>query len=231
MSGAERTTIRHWLVLAVAVLVLNAALTFHNLWPTLWVTVPLELSIELSALLLALVIYAALGKTLGRTALFALTALLLLLVLGRYMDVTAPALYGRPVNLYWDAPHLPNVAAMLVEVAPWWLVLALVLGIVALLAAIAGVLYWCLRRVTAALQVAPQRRALGVLASVVVALYAFADVLEWRARWYYSVPVATAYLQQAEFLLEAYATDSASECRQSRCPRPISLAWRVTTCC
>ena len=53
-------------------------------------------------------------------------------MLGRYAEVTAPALYGRPVNLYWDAQHLPKVAAMLAEVGPWWLVGMLVLGIVAL---------------------------------------------------------------------------------------------------
>jgi len=205
MNGAEGTTIRRWLVPALAVLALNAALTFHNLWPTLWVTLPLEMSIELAALLLALVIYAAFGKTPGRLALAALTALLLLAVLGRYLDVTAPALYGRPVNLYWDAPHLPNVAAMLVEVAPWWLVLALVLGIVASLAMIGGLLYWCLTRVITALAAAPQRRALGALASAVVALYVVGTAFEWRVRWLYSVPVSAAYVQQARFVLEAYA--------------------------
>ena len=63
-----------------------------------------------------------------------LTLLMLALTLGRYAEVTAPALYGRPVNLYWDAQHLPKVAAMLAEVGQWWLVGLLVLGVVALLA-------------------------------------------------------------------------------------------------
>ena len=46
---------RQWVKLAVALLVLNAALTFHNVWPTLWVTVRGELSVEIGVLLLALV--------------------------------------------------------------------------------------------------------------------------------------------------------------------------------
>ena len=224
MSDAEATTIRRWLVLALAVLGLNAALTFHNLWPTLWVTVPLEMSIELAALLLALVVYAVFGRTPGRMALAVLTALSLLAVLGRYMDVTAPALYGRPVNLYWDAPHLPNVAAMLVEVAPWWLVLALVLGIAASLAVLVGLLYWCLTRITVALTFAPQRRALGALASAVVVLYVLGTAFEWRIRWLYSVPVSAAYWQQAKFLLEAYA-DAEGELPIE--PLPASALGRV----
>jgi hypothetical protein len=211
MSDAPQPKARHWLVAAFAALVLNMALTFHNLWPTLWILPRPELSIEFAALLLALVGYVAFVAPLGRTALRVLTALLLLLVLGRYLDVTAPALYGRPVNLYWDAQHLPKVAAMLAEVAPWWLVLALLLGLVALIAGLAAALNWCLARVAGALQVAAQRRVLGVLAGAIVAVYAFGTVFESPLRWFYSVPVSSAYLQQAEFLLEAYAADPQSD--------------------
>jgi hypothetical protein len=211
MSSAARAAILRWLMLALAVLVLNAALTFHNRWPTLWVVVPLELSIELAALLLGLVLCAAFGRIPGRRTLLVLTAVAVLWVLGRYLDVTAPALYGRPVNLYWDAPHLPNVAAMLIELAPWWLVLALVVGSAVLLATLAGVLHWCLSRVRAALAMRAQRRALGVAASAAVVLYALGTAFEWPLRWYYSIPVATAYAQQASFLLDVYAADSAGE--------------------
>ena len=31
-----------------------------------------------------------------------LAAAWMALVLGRYVDVMSPALYGRPINLYWD---------------------------------------------------------------------------------------------------------------------------------
>jgi hypothetical protein len=36
--------------------------------------------------------------------------------------------YGRPVNLYWDARHLPNVGAMLAEVAKPWMLVAFLAG-------------------------------------------------------------------------------------------------------
>ena len=211
MSDVPQPKARHWLIAAFAALALNMALTFHNLWPTLWILPRPEVSIEFAALLLALVGYVAFVGPLGRTALRVLTALLLLLGLGRYLDVTAPALYGRPVNLYWDAQHLPKVAAMLAEVAPWWLVLALLLGIVALIAAFGAALHWCLTRIAGALLVPVQRRAFGALAGAAVALYAFGTMFESPLRWFYSVPVSSAYLQQAEFLLEAYAGDAGGE--------------------
>ena len=122
MKDSQPLSARQWAALAAALLVLNAALTFGNVWPTLWILPRPELSIELGVLLLVLVAWASFVRPLGKIAVAALTLLLLVFVLGRYAEVTAPALYGRPVNLYWDSQHLPKVAAMLAEVGPWWLV-------------------------------------------------------------------------------------------------------------
>jgi hypothetical protein len=115
MSETRARGLRRWIELAVALLALIAALTFHNVWPTLWVAVRGELSVELGVLLLALIAWVAFVGPVGKKPLAALTLLVLVLFLGRYAEVTAPALYGRPVNLYWDSQHIPKVAAMLAE--------------------------------------------------------------------------------------------------------------------
>ena len=115
---------------------LNFALTFHNVWPTLWIVVRHELSIEIAVLLAGLVLLAAWRRPPAPRFAAALAGVLLVMTIGRYAEVTAPALYGRPINLYWDAQHIPNVVAMLAKVADPWL---LVSGAVALLAALAGV--------------------------------------------------------------------------------------------
>ena len=146
MSRAAPLDVRQWVKLTVALLVLNVALTFHNVWPTLWVTVRGDLSVEIGVLLLALAAWTSFVRPLGRGARIGLTLLVLALTLGRYAEVTAPALYGRPVNLYWDAQHLPKVVAMLAEVGPWWLVGLLVLGVAALLTGLAAAIAWSCRR-------------------------------------------------------------------------------------
>jgi hypothetical protein len=192
-----------WIALAVALLVLNAALTFGNVWPTLRVVPRAELSIELPLLLLALVAWTSFVRPLGTVARVALTLLMLALLLGRYAEVTAPALYGRPVNLYWDSQHLPKVAAMLAEVGPWWLVALIVVALIALLGALITALALCLGAVSRALNVVAGRRVVGALAGFVVALYAFASWLDWPVRHKYSLPVAETYLQQARFVVAA----------------------------
>ena len=196
----------HWVALALALLVLNAALTFGNVWPTLRVVPRAELSIEIALLLLALVAWTSFVRPLGTVARVALTLLMLALLFGRYAEVTAPALYGRPVNLYWDSQHLPKVAAMLAEVGPWWLVGLIAAALIALLGALITALALCLGVVSRALNVPAGRRVVGALAGFVVALYAFASWLDWPVRHKYSLPVSATYLQQARFVVAASRT-------------------------
>jgi hypothetical protein len=211
MRATKPLSLRHWVSFGAALLLLNAALTFHNLWPTLRVTLRAELSIELAVLLLLLVAWTSFVRPLGRGALGALTALVLVFLLGRYAEVTAPALYGRPVNLFWDGQHLPKVAAMLAEVGRWWVAPLLVVGILALLAALVGVIAWCLSTVARSLRVAAGRRALGAIAGAVVGLYVLSAALQWPTRYRYSMPVLATYLQQARFVLAASSADSSRD--------------------
>ncbi len=207
LTEPPRVRVRHWLALAVALVALNAAVTFHNVWPTLWVVPRAELSIELAVLLLALVAWTSFVRPLGRFAWWLVALLVLAFVLGRYAEVTAPALYGRPVNLYWDAQHLPKVAAMLAAVGSWWPVLLGAAGLVALLTALVAAIRWSLKRVAHLLDERTPRRVLGALLGVVVAHYAVSHALDWPSQYKYSLPVAATYLQQARFTLAAYTAD------------------------
>jgi hypothetical protein len=206
-----RPSVRQWLVLAFALVALNATLTFANVWPTLAVVPRAEISIELAVLLLVLVAWTAFVAPVGRVAWAIVTMLAVLYFVGRYAEVTSPALYGRPVNVYWDAQHIPNVAAMLVEVAPWWAVVLLVGVVVGFFAAVTAALRWCLLRVAAALAIAPMRRALGAGAAAAVVAYAAGNAFDWPVRHYFAVPVSATYLQQIEFLADAYTADERRE--------------------
>ena len=211
LTEPPRVRVRHWLLLAVALVALNVAVTFRNVWPTLWVVPRAELSADLAVLLLALVAWTSFVRPLGRGAWWLVALLVLVFVLGRYAQVTAPALYGRPVNLYWDAQHLPKVAAMLAAVGPWWLVLLGAIGFVALLTALVAAIKWSLNRVAHLLRERTPRRVLGALAGLLVAHYAASHALDWPSQYRYSLPVAQTYLQQARFTFAAYTADRSRE--------------------
>ena len=110
--------------LVAALVLLDASLTFENIWPTPAIHWSGDLSIELAACILALVVAHRLSGPPSRAVLAWLGAVWLLLASSRYAEVTTPALYGRDVNLYWDLRYVPAVAAMLARAAPLWLLLA-----------------------------------------------------------------------------------------------------------
>jgi hypothetical protein len=206
MSPADRFGVRRWLAVAAALLLLNAAVTFHNVWPTLLITLRGDVSVELGVLLLALVAWSTFF-TPGRLAWPLVTLLVIVFMLGRYAEVTAPALYGRPVNLYWDAEHLPKVGAMLLEVAPPWLLPLFASAALGVAGAVAAGVAWCVAQLLAATRVRRARCALGVVGAVIVGLYMLGRAFDWPTRYHYSLPVAATFLQQVEFVYAAYTAD------------------------
>jgi hypothetical protein len=196
-----------WLRLGLALFLLNLALTLQNVWPTPWVTTHHKFSLEIALLLLALTLYAELGRPPAQRLVGWLAFGITLLTIGRYAQVTAPALFGRPVNLYWDAQHLPGVVAMLAQVTPAWLVALISLGLVLLTGVVFLGLRWSLGWVCTGLSQTGARRAVGVLAAGVVMLYLAAPRLGLHTGRWFSQPVTPVYAQQAGFVWAALSGD------------------------
>lgn len=137
-----------WAILAGALALLNASLTFENVWPTLSVRLTAALSIEVALCLLAIVVAARWFKTPSPMVVRILAAIWVVLVIGRYEDVTARSLYGRDINLYWDLRNLPSVGGMLSSVAKPWMVAATIAGVSLLPLLICLPFWWALRCVT-----------------------------------------------------------------------------------
>jgi Sulfatase len=203
--GAEvgRVT-RRATALAAAVVGLNASLTFGNLWPTLAIRWHLALSIEFAICVLVMAIVSLRSGPPATKTLHWLSALWTLLVLGRYAEVTAPALYGREVNLYWDLRFIPEVAAMATQVAP----LRLILSSVAAGALILAVLYFLVviawRSVGSALGHPHQRRILIAASSAALVVFA-GQSLTGRVpgESVFAAPVTVTYARQMQFVVEA----------------------------
>lgn len=106
---------------AAALLTLNAMLSFGPWWPTPGIVLQARLAPEMVGLWLLLLWVVARTPVPTRRTLWLLTGLVVALVLGRYADVTAPSLFGRPINLYWDLPQLPRFLWVSAQNHPAWL--------------------------------------------------------------------------------------------------------------
>lgn len=190
---------RLWPALAASLLLLNASLTFENVWPTPKIRWASALAIELAVCVLLL---AVAYRWAGRLARRVLPAIWVVLVAGRYIAVTGPGLYGREFNLYWDSAHLGNVAAMLARAAPWWLI-ALVIGV----AVLAVVITYALARLAigqmaTVMEHRRSRLVLGALAASLILLFT-AQALEDRVppSVAFADPVSPAYTRQIRYAL------------------------------
>lgn len=191
--------------LAAALLFLNASLTFQSLWPTPAVRWTGELSIELAAITLVAILAAGLGRRVSTSRAARVVAIVwLVLVLGRYGDVTAQALYGRDINLYWDLRFMPDVASMLVRAAPIWLVLGVVVAVVIAVALLYMLVRWAVARLLDAIQIPSLRVVLGALAIVFVVAFAREAPrnLDAHERWF-PTPITTTYWRQARLAVDA----------------------------
>ncbi|RPH65580.1 MAG: hypothetical protein EHM83_06030, partial [Burkholderiales bacterium] len=132
------------LAAVAALAALNAGLVVENDWPGAGVRFGTALSVEIAVLLLALALAAGARRPAARGAIGLLAAGYTLLALGRYADVTVPALFGRAINLYWDGRHLPQVLALAASDAPWWRIAFVATGALTLVWAIHRCAAWAL---------------------------------------------------------------------------------------
>ncbi len=193
---------------AAALLLLNASLTFGNVWPTPKIRWENALSVELAVCVLLLTVAHQRAERLARRL---LPVLWVLLVAGHYLDVTAPGLYGRDFNLYWDSRHLGNVTAMLARAVPAWQIVAGAAGLVVIIAAVYLLARLALRHLAAAMQHRRARAVLGSAAALVIAAFAMQQVTSFAAAQpAFADPASGAYLRQARYVVAMAATGGAS---------------------
>jgi hypothetical protein len=189
----------------VALLTLNFLATFVNVWPTPWVQPELRIGPEVLALWVALMLLAGIFKPIGRRTVTLFTTLFLLMAIGRYADVTVPALFGRKMNLYWDAYHLPKFLEVASQALSGWQIIGI------LVAAILG--FWLLVRLikacvtVLALHTAPaalRSPVAWVLTLACVALVGADFARVPAASPYVAGPVLPVYSRQADLLLAAF---------------------------
>lgn len=190
----------------LALVFLNGMLSFRDWWPTPGVLPDHRLSPEFVWVWLVLLALVVWRGALSRRSLNLFTFAFLLLVLGRYADVTVPSLFGRPINLYWDGANLPRFIWVSAQENAWWQSAGIV--------AIAGLLIWGLFRLlrafiaVAARDAAPcaLRSRWGWALTALAVLLAVANQAGASFTWpLVAKPVIPSYWRQVQLLAAAFS--------------------------
>lgn len=195
---------------ALALLLLNAALSFTSWWPTLLVQPDTRISPEFSLLIIGLSFALAAGKKPGRSLLKWIAGFYLLLIAGRYVDVIAPSLFGRPISLYWDVPQLPRFIWVTVTGSPLWVTVLSATGLAALVYGSYRLVLKGFETVTDGLLKQVRKPALWcVLAPV--SLTVAANYAGVQATWpYISKPVIPTYAREVGVVIDSLIPERAN---------------------
>ena len=181
-----------------ALALLNASLTFRNVWPTPGIEWSGDLSIELAVFVLGLALASRRFGAPPRWLITWLAGVWLLLTIGRYADVTAPAVYGREINLYWDLRHMGAVVAMLATAVSPWIVVAAAVAVLLISYVAHRFLRWALGCVADAMNHPRERRAMAAVAAAITLLFVGQHAIKGApAVAQFTTPVTESYVRQA----------------------------------
>ena len=214
-AGPPRRPWQRLLPLALALALLNGALTFDNLWPTPAILPSVALSLEFLALLGLLLVAAGLAPRQRARIVSLATAAFTILTFCRYAEVTMPALFGRPINLYWDGRHIPGLLALAWKQMPLWQSAAAIMAAVLLVALVHRILrlaVGCVAHTLAGAGPLARRRGAWVTAvaggsalaaALVPAVGAVPVTAQTHLRDYVVQPVSATILRQGMFVATA----------------------------
>jgi hypothetical protein len=193
------------LVSLFALFVLNALMSMTNWWPTPFVKLDARLAPEFVLLWVVILGLVWWRKSLSARMVALLALAYMILVVGRYFDTTAPALFGRDINLYWDGLQIPRVVWVSLKSYPWWISVLAVAVVVLLLLAAYHILRWAIG--TTARQAAPYalKSAWVLVLTALASALVIANVRGVRETWpYVSKPALPTYIRQASLLVTAW---------------------------
>lgn len=192
----------------LALFFLNSLLVLQNFWPTWGVRWVAEFSIELAVVLLGLSLSTQWPSLRRPTLQSVLVGTYLILSLGRYIDVTAPALMGRSLNLYWDVGHAFRVAAMFMDGVPGWQLALTAAGLLGALVFLVLGLHWAFAAILAELARPGGRLWLGALSLGLLLAYSVGRISVWvPTERCFALPVSAMFMEQLQLMSSALRRD------------------------
>jgi Sulfatase len=198
---------RQWRGAALAMfslLLLNAMLSMTNLWPTPFVKLDARIAPDFIFVWCALLVWVFFKRVYPQLGLRLFTLVFFLLVLGRYFDTTAPALFGRAINLYWDGLQVPRLIWVMFREQPLWLFALVVLGGLLFLVLLWRMIRWSMTKASDVAAPYCLKHPWALLVTVFLLASSIGNLLGVAATWpYISRPVIPTYWGQAKVLLAA----------------------------
>lgn len=194
----------NFVVVTICLLVLNGLLSFSAWWPTVAVVPDARIAPEFIVLLATLAVWTRLLNKPRKLALHVFAIIYFLFIVGRYVDVVTPSLFGREINLYWDVPQLPRFLWVTAKSSPWWATVAVTTVALAFLYGFHRLLLACITRVTNFIDEYRNRLGFWLVITALSALAA-ANYAGVQATWpYVSKPVIPVYSKQFGLLIDAF---------------------------
>jgi Sulfatase len=209
---AESPSAPGWLLrFALAFGLLNTLLTFENRWPGFGVAYMPRLSFELCLAMVALMAWVAWQGRLSSRASWCWTVGIATLVLVRYANVTAPAVMGRPVNVYWDGRHALELLKVAAQSVPGWQVAAAISALVVGGLLLTLLIRWAVGVLASCL--AWQAPRPWLLAGAGACTLSFAAYVpdQRDTRWFFSLPITPTLMQQGQLLARVWLPGESRE--------------------
>lgn len=131
------------------------------------------------------------------------------LVLVRYANVTAPAVMGRPVNVYWDGRHAGELLRVTAQAMPGWQLTAAIVALLVGGLLLALVVRWSIGVLAGCLVWSRPRP--WLLSGVGACALSFAAYVpdQRDTRWFFSLPITPTLLQQGQLLAQVWVPGQA----------------------
>lgn len=205
----QRRFFQPFTLFVLALFVLNSALSMTNWWPTPYVKLDGRIAPEFVYVWCGILLWVFLAqrgfvRAIGPTAITKLALFYFALSLGRYIDTTAPALFGRSVNLYWDGWQVSRLLWVMAKNQPLWITVAAIAALIVLVVVAFSSIRWALRMTVTTIAPFALKRAWALALSAFMLVISMANLLGVHATWpYISRPVIPTYWQQAKILAAA----------------------------
>jgi hypothetical protein len=189
-----------------ALFVLNALLAMSNLWPTPFVYIDSRVAPEFVYTWCLLIAICGMTRNapISAKVITSIATVYTFLVLGRYFDTTAPALFGRPINLYWDGLQIPRLLWVLSGKYAWWVPPLVLASIAALIVGLFFGIRWALKICATICAPFSLRHRWAQVVTGFFFISSIANYFGMQQTWgYISRPVLPTYWAQAKVLVAA----------------------------